>query len=89
MTKSWLGFFLVYLLISAIPALVLLVRGRGWRPRYLALSFLVAWTGGGWLIMLWLSVLDRPTSFSRSTPLLVPGKNREENKQSLLKTFFR
>lgn len=68
MIKSWLAFSLVYLLISAVPALVLLARGRGWRPRVLAVTLLVAWTGGGWLIMLWLAVEERPANFSRETP---------------------
>lgn len=75
MIKSWLAFFLLYLLISAVPALVLLARGRGWRPRYFAVTLLVAWTGGGWLIMLWLAVLERTVGFSRETPL-PPRRNR-------------
>lgn len=74
MIKSWLAFSLAYLLISAVPALVLLARGRGWRPRFLAMTFLIAWTGGGWLIMLWLAVQERPANFSRETPSPSAGK---------------
>lgn len=74
MITSWLSFLLVYLLICTVPVLVLLARGRGWRPRFLAVTLLLGWTGGGWVILLWLAVLDRPTNFSRTTPL--PGKRQ-------------
>lgn len=79
MIKSWLSFLLVYLMICAVPALVLLARGRGWRPRFLAATTLVGWTGGGWVIMLWLAVLDRSTNFSRNTPL-PPTRKKPSNR---------
>jgi len=56
---SYLALLLFYLLISAVPALVLLLRGRGWRPRFFAVTFLIAWTGGGWVVMLWIAVVER------------------------------
>ena len=56
---NYLVFVLVYLLISAVPALVLWGRGRGWRLRFFAVTFFVAWTGGGWVVMLWLACVER------------------------------
>lgn len=57
--SSLLPYALSYLFISSVPALVLLVRGRGWRPRFFAVTSLVAWTGGGWAIMLWIAIQER------------------------------
>lgn len=56
---SYLLFALAYLLISLVPAAVLFLRGRGWRPRFFAVTFFVAWTGGGWAIMLWIACAER------------------------------
>ncbi len=72
MITSWLGFTFCYALICAVPALVLLVRGRGWRPRIFAVTLLLGWTGGGWMIMLWLAVVERSGTFNRTTPLPAP-----------------
>ena len=78
MVTSWLGFLLLYSMISAVPGLVLVARGRGWRPRFFALSFLVAWTGGGWVIMLWLAVAERSSNFTRNVPPPAPrGQTRQ------------
>jgi hypothetical protein len=62
MLSSWSAFLLIYLLIGAIPSLILAVRGRGWRPRFFIVSQLVAWTGGGWVVMLWIAMLEKPES---------------------------
>lgn len=67
MLKSVVGFLLIYAAISAIPALVLLARGRGWRPRYLVFGFLLSWTGGGWIVMLWLAFMERSSNFVANT----------------------
>ncbi len=56
---SYATLTLFYLLISAVPALILWLRRRGWRPRFLAVTFLIAWTGGGWVIMLWIACVER------------------------------
>lgn len=74
MVTSWLGFTICYALICAVPALVLLVRGRGWRPRIFLLTLLLGWTGGGWMIMLWLAVVERSANFNRTTPLPPPER---------------
>lgn len=65
MISSMAVFFMFYLVLSVLPPLVLLVRGRGWKPRFFALSFLLSWTGGGWVIMLWYALMDRPANFLR------------------------
>ena len=48
---GYFSLFLFYLAVAAIPAAILWLRGRGWRPRFFGVTVLVAWTGGGWLIM--------------------------------------
>jgi len=47
MLKSWLGFFVIYLLVAGIPALILAVRRFGWDWKLFAISMLVSWTGSG------------------------------------------
>jgi hypothetical protein len=69
MVSSWLSFFLVYAAICAVPALILVIRGRGWRPLNFAVTLLVGWTGGGLVIMLWLAIAERSGNFSRERPL--------------------
>lgn len=64
MVESWGGFLLIYFLIAAIPAVILALRGRGWRPLVLAASLLVTWTGGGWIIMVWLAMLEKSAGAS-------------------------
>lgn len=59
MFLSYTTLLLFYLFVSAVPALVLLVRRRGWRPRFWGVTFLIAWTGGGWMIMLWIACVER------------------------------
>jgi len=59
MLHSWGQFLLVYLVIGAVPSIVLAVRGFGWNMRFFGLSLLVAWTGGGWLIMTFIAVMKR------------------------------
>ena len=63
---SYLVFALIYLAISAVPALVLLVRGRGWRTKFFAVTFFIAWTGGGWAIMLWIACVERDGQWKSS-----------------------
>lgn len=84
MIASGLGFLLLYLLICAIPALVLLARGRGWRPRFVGVTLLIGWTGGGWMIMLWLAVTERSENFTRGGPLPPPSKKPETYSRSRL-----
>lgn len=67
--SSWLSFFLVYAAICAVPSLILVIRGRGWRPFNFAVTLLVGWTGGGLIIMLWLAIAERSGNFSRERPL--------------------
>lgn len=57
--SSLLFYLLTYLFIAFVPALVLLMRGRGWRPHFFAATFFLAWTGGGWVIMLWIACQER------------------------------
>jgi hypothetical protein len=80
MVNNWLGFFLFYAAICAIPALILLARGRGWRPRNLALTLLVGWTGGGLIIMLWLALAERSGNFTRDTQFPNSSTLRENSK---------
>lgn len=56
---NYLTLFVFYLAVSAVPALILALRGRGWRPQFFAVTFLIAWTGGGWVIMLWIAIAER------------------------------
>lgn len=56
---SYFIFALFYLIVSAIPALILLIRGRGWRLHFFAVTFFITWTGGGWAIMLFLALIER------------------------------
>jgi hypothetical protein len=63
MISSMLVFFVFYAFFSFLPPLVLVLRGRGWKPRFFAISLLVTWTGGGWVIMLWYALVDRPANF--------------------------
>lgn len=65
MISNMLEFLAFYLFFSFLPPLVLMLRGRGWKPRFFGISFLLAWTGGGWVIMLWYALMDRPANFLR------------------------
>lgn len=38
------------------------MRGFGWRPRFFIVSQLVTWTGGGWIVMVWIAMLEKPES---------------------------
>lgn len=73
---GWPVLFLIYTLICAIPALILVVRGRGWRPRFFVLTLLTGWTGGVWIVMLCIAVLERSGNFSRDKPLPPPTHGR-------------
>ena len=59
MLKGWLSFFLLYAFAAAVPAFVLFIRGRGWRPKFYLVSLLISWTGGGWMVMLWIAVSEQ------------------------------
>lgn len=59
MLSSWFGFYVFYLLVAAIPPVILRVRGFGWSWRFVGLSLLVSWTGGGWFIMTYLAMLKK------------------------------
>ena len=61
MIESWGSFLFLYALIAAVPAIVLAVRGFGWRWRFFAASLLLSWTGGAWVVMLWIAVLQKPS----------------------------
>ncbi|MDA0190563.1 MAG: hypothetical protein OSW77_09630 [Proteobacteria bacterium] len=56
---GYFSLFLFYLAVAAIPAAILWLRGRGWRPRFFGVTVLVAWTGGGWLIMACIALMER------------------------------
>lgn len=73
MVESWSSFLLIYLLIAAIPTVILAIRGQGWRPRFFVASVLLAWTGGGWVVMLWIAMLEKPAGAS-----LYMGSNKVE-----------
>jgi hypothetical protein len=38
MVKTWVGFYLIYLLVAGIPSVILLVRRFGWSWRFFAIS---------------------------------------------------
>jgi hypothetical protein len=65
MISSMLVFFVSYAFFSLLPPLILMLRGRGWKSRFFAISLLVTWTGGGWVIMLWYALVDRPANFMK------------------------
>lgn len=64
MLSTWLPLLLLYLLIAAVPAVILKLRGFGWRPRFFGVSLLVAWTGGGWVVMVWVAMLEKRHNFA-------------------------
>lgn len=57
--QSALALLLGYCLLSALPGLVLWLRGRGLRWRFILIAFLVSWTGGGWIIMTVIALMDK------------------------------
>lgn len=65
MVTSITMFFVFYVFFSVLPPLVLALRGRGWKPRFFLISLLLTWTGGGWVILLWYAMIDRPSNFTR------------------------
>jgi hypothetical protein len=64
MLTSWTAFLPIYLLIGSIPSIILAIRGFGWRPRTFIVSQLVTWTGGGWIVMVWIAMLEKHPGFS-------------------------
>lgn len=64
MLTSWSVFLLIYLLIAAVPAVILAVRGFGWRSRTFVIGLLVTWTGGGWIVLVWIAMLEKRHNFA-------------------------
>lgn len=64
MIENWASFLLLYTAIAAVPAIVLAVRGFGWRWRFFAVGWFLSWTGGVWVVMLWIAVLQKPSGLA-------------------------
>ena len=64
MLHGWGGFVIIYFIVSAVPSIVLAVRGFGWNARFFVVSLLVTWTGGGWFIMTFIAVMKKPVGMA-------------------------